>query len=139
MDKYEIYSDGAFSKSREQGGWAFVALKKDEKIHSDFGGVKNTTNNRMEIMASLEAMLWMKDNNYLSATIFTDSMYVIETMKQNYKKKKNLDLWEKMDNAIKGLTIEWKHIKGHNGNKWNEHCDILAVHGSHLILHADNE
>ena len=136
---FKIYTDGAYSGLRNRGGWSFIVVQDNEKIYSTFDTQLDTTNNRMEIKASLEAMLWMKDNNYLSATIFTDSMYVIETMKQNYKKKKNLDLWEKMDNAVKGLTIEWKHIKGHNGNKWNEHCDILAVHGSHLILHVDNE
>ena len=128
MDKYEIYSDGAFSKSREQGGWAFVALKNDEKIHSDFGGVKNTTNNRMEIMASLEAMLWMKDNNYLSATIFTDSMYVIGSMTKNWKRNKNVDLFSELDNIYKQFkTIVFMHVKGHSGDKYNELCDKLAV------------
>ena len=87
----------------------------------------------MEIKASLEAMLWMKSNNIKSAIIFTDSMYVINTMTKNWKRNKNNDLWDKMDEAIKNLDIEWKHVKGHSGDKFNELCDTLAVHASNII------
>ena len=87
----------------------------------------------MEIQASLEAMLWMKNNNVSSSIIVTDSMYVINTMTKDWKRNKNNDLWDKMDEAINGLTIDWQHVKGHSGNKWNELCDVLAVHGSNII------
>lgn len=134
MNNLIIYSDGAYSSSRNQGGWAFVVISNEEKIYSNFDGIKDTTNNRMEIVAALEAMKWMKEGNIKSATIFTDSMYVIGTMALNWRRKKNNDLWIQMDEANNGLRIDWKHVKGHNGDKWNSHCDVLAVHGSHLIL-----
>lgn len=126
-----IYADGAYSSSRDQGGWAFVVLKDGEKIHSSFFPEKKTTNNRMEIQAALEACLWAKENGYTEITIFTDSMYVIGTMTLNWKRKKNNDLWEKLDNAVKDLSITWTHVKGHTGNKYNELCDTLAVTASH--------
>ena len=134
MDKYEIYSDGAYATSRNQGGFAFVVLKNGEKIYSGFDGVFDTTNNRMEIVASLEALKWLLENNIKEVTLYTDSMYLIGTMSQNWKRKKNQDLWEQMDEVVKDLKIEWKHVKGHAGDKYNDLCDTLAVHGSQLIL-----
>jgi ribonuclease HI len=128
----EIYTDGAYSSSRKQGGWAFVVTKSGERLQTSFGDAKNTTNNRMEIMAALQAMLWMKDNEIAEATIYSDSMYVIGTMTENWKRKKNVDLWIQMDEVINDLKINWKHVKGHSGNKMNDYCDMLAVHASHL-------
>ena len=130
---YKIYTDGAFSSLRNRGGWSFVVVKNDDKVYSNFDTQLNTTNNRMEIQASLEAMLWMKNNNVSSSIIVTDSMYVINTMTKGWKRNKNNDLWDKIDEAINGLTIDWQHVKGHSGNKWNELCDVLAVHGSNII------
>ena len=130
---FKIYTDGAYSGLRNRGGWSFVVIHNNEKIYSTFDTQLDTTNNRMEIKASLEAMLWMKSNNIKTAVIFTDSMYVINTMTKDWKRNKNNDLWDKMDEAINGLTIDWQHVKGHSGNKWNELCDVLAVHGSNII------
>lgn len=130
----EIYTDGAFSPSRNQGGWAFVVVENGLKILSYFDGVKDTTNNRMEILGSLEAMKWLKNNNIKEAVIYTDSMYVIGTMTLNWKRNKNNDLWQQMDEVRENLDVHFKHVKGHEGNQWNEICDTLAVHGSHLIF-----
>jgi len=125
----EIYVDGAYASSRDLGGWAFVVLDNGEKIHSAFYPVSNTTNNRMEIQAALEACLWAKEQNYDEITIYSDSMYVVGSMRvdMNWKRNKNLDLWEKLDEAVKGFHVIFRHIKGHQGNKWNELCDALAV------------
>ena len=123
----EIYCDGAYSSSRNMGGWAFVVLEDGEKINSDFYPVFNTTNNRMEIQAALEACNWIKSQGYKQITIFTDSMYIIGTMTLNWKRKKNTDLWLEMDEAVKDLFITWAHVKGHSGNKYNELCDSLAA------------
>lgn len=126
-----IYTDGAFSSTRNQGGWAFVVLKDGEKIHHSFFPEKHTTNNRMEIMGSLKAIEWCIENDIKEFTIITDSMYVIGTMTLNWKRKKNNDLWDIMDEKIKGLSIDWQHVKGHSGDKYNSLCDILAVEASH--------
>lgn len=128
----EIYTDGAFSSSRKRGGWAFVAVKDGKKIQTLFGGANDTTNNRMEIMAILQGMLWMKENEMTEVTICTDSMYVIGTMTEGWKRKKNIDLWVQMDDAVQDLNIIWKHVKGHSGNEFNDYCDMLAVHASHI-------
>lgn len=129
-----IYTDGAYSPSRKQGGWAFVVLKDGVKIHSEFYPIKDTTNNRMEIQGAVEACKWAKENGYNELEVFTDSMYVVGTMTMNWKKKKNNDLWEKMDKAVEGLTITWSHVKGHNGDKYNELCDALAVEATKVIF-----
>lgn len=127
----EIYVDGAYSSSRNQGGWAFIVIKDNVKIHSNFFPVKDTTNNRMEIQAVIEACIWAKDNKYNEIVIYSDSMYVVGTMTSNWKRKKNNDLWEQLDKTISGLNITWEHIKGHSGNKYNELCDGMAVEASH--------
>ena len=93
--------------------------------------VKNTTNNRMEILAAMEACKWAKERNKLDITILTDSMYVIGTMTQNWKRKKNVDLWIEFDEVVEGMNIKFEHVKGHNGDKYNSLCDVLAVQASH--------
>ena len=130
---FKIYTDGAYSGLRNRGGWSFIVVQDNEKIYSTFDTQLDTTNNRMEIKASLEAMLWMKSNNIKSAIIFTDSMYVINTMTKNWKRNKNNDLWELMDKLSNKLEIKWQHTKGHAGNKWNELCDTLAVQASNYV------
>lgn len=127
----EIYTDGAYSSSRNQGGWAFVVIEQGKEIYKNFGSAENTTNNRMEIMACLEAIRWSKGKEI---KIYSDSMYVIGTMTKNWKRKKNIDLWIAMDEAVKEVNISWKHVKGHAGNKWNELCDLFAVHGSQINI-----
>ena len=129
---YKIYTDGAFSSLRNRGGWSFVVVKNDDKVYSNFDTQLNTTNNRMEIQASLEAMLWMKNNNVSSSIIVTDSMYVIGTLTLNWKMKKNIDLWKILIPLV-NKDIEYLHVKGHDGNKFNEECDKWAVFGSNLL------
>ena len=128
----KIYTDGAYSPSRLQGGWAFVALKDDVKIHSSFFPVKDTTNNRMEIQAAIEACKWSIEQGYEEITIFSDSMYVIGTMTQNWKRKKNVDLWIEMDEVIDKVKVNWLHVKGHSGDRYNDLCDALAVQASQV-------
>ena len=135
----EIYTDGAYASSRNQGGWAFVVVQNDVKVDQNFDTQFDTTNNRMEIMASLEAMKWMKLHGVNQAVIYTDSMYVIGTMTLNWKRKKNVDLWIQMDEVSKNLNIQWTHVKGHSGNKFNELCDTFAVHASKLIINDDDK
>lgn len=134
MGKIQIYTDGAYSSLRNQGGWAFVVLENDEKIYSDFFPIKDTTNNRMEIQAAIEACNWCKKNGYSEVEIFTDSMYLIGTMSKDWKRNKNNDLWEIIDESVKGLIVKWTHVKGHNGDRYNELCDALAVEASKVIF-----
>lgn len=90
----EVYTDGAYSSSRNQGGLGIVFIK-DNKVIAKFSKTyKNTTNNRMELMAVIIALQSIKDENEI--TIYSDSMYVIGTATQGWKRKKNLDLWKNM-------------------------------------------
>ena len=129
----EIYTDGAYSSSRNQGGWAFVVVQDNKIIHKDYEGLFNTTNNRMEIMGMLKALEWIKQNSVpLPIKIYTDSMYVIGTLTLNWKMKKNIDLWKILIPLV-NKDIEYLHVKGHDGNKFNEECDKWAVFGSNLL------
>ena len=134
MDKETvIYTDGAYSSSRNQGGWAFVVVKDNEIIYKEYDGLINTTNNRMEIMGMLKALEWINKNSIpLPIKIYTDSMYVIGTLTLNWKMKKNIDLWKILIPLV-NKDIEYLHVKGHDGNKFNEECDKWAVFGSNLL------
>ena len=129
----EIYTDGAYSSSRNQGGWAFVVVQNNEIIYKEYDGLINTTNNRMEIMGMLKALEWVKQNSVpLPIKIYADSMYVIGTLTLNWKMKKNIDLWEKLLSLV-NKDIQYLHVKGHDGDKFNEECDKWAVFGSNLL------
>ena len=128
----EIYCDGAFSSSRNTGGWAIVVLENGDKTLSDFYPITGGTNNTAEIQAAIEACKWARSQNYKEFTIYSDSMYVIGTMTKNWKRNKNNDLWIILDEIRRELEITWTHIKGHSGNKWNELCDALAVQATFI-------
>jgi ribonuclease HI len=135
--KITIYTDGACSGNPGIGGWGVVILiPGDNPIYLN-GGSNNTTNNQMELTATIESLKYFKESKQI--LIFTDSKYVmngIETWIKNWKingwktasKKpvKNKDLWEKLDKEIIRHTIEWKWVKGHAGNENNEKADFLA-------------
>lgn len=127
----KIYTDGAYSPLRNKGGWAFIVVENDNIIHHQFFPEEDTTNNRMEITAVINALKWCIDNNINEVTIICDSLYVINTITKGWARKKNTDLWEKIDECLFNMElIEWEHVKGHSGNKYNELCDIMAVEAS---------
>ncbi len=133
----KVYTDGAFRTATEdnipQMGWAFVVVQNDEKIYSYHDGAKGGTNNRAEIFAMLEAIKWLNKNNIKEAELVSDSKYVLETLKGNYKKKKNTDLWPLFD-ELDYSNYKLTHVRGHKGDFWNEKCDTFAKHGSYLII-----
>ena len=132
-----VYTDGACSGNPGIGGWGVVILIDDcEPIHLN-GGSFNTTNNKMELTAAIEALKYFKKKSILN--LFTDSKYVkegIETWIINWKKNewktaskkpvKNKELWIKLNKQIVRHTIHWQWIKGHAGNEYNEKADYLA-------------
>ena len=135
--RVEIFTDGACSGNPGVGGWGAILRYKDiEKELS--GGEENTTNNRMELMAVIEALSALKKECNIS--LYTDSKYVMNGItewlanwKQNgwhtaNKKKevKNIDLWQKLDELTQKHEIRWIWVKGHNGHPENERCDALA-------------
>ena len=135
---YIIYTDGACSGNPGSGGWAAIIFNKSSGQKSKkTGGEIETTNNRMELIAIIEALESIPKNSRLQ--IFTDSKYVIngielwiKTWKKNNwigsnkKKVKNKDLWTKLDSLSSQFHIAWNWVKGHSGNKYNEEVDRLA-------------
>jgi ribonuclease HI len=130
-----IYTDGSCQGNPGPGGWgALLRYGKHEKMLS--GGEKDTTNNRMELMAALEALRAL--NAPCQVTLFTDSEYlkkgVTEWMpawkRRNWRRKggklANVDLWMKLDEEIGRHEIHWCWVRGHAGNVYNERVDQLA-------------
>jgi len=143
--KVEIYTDGAARGNPGPGGYgAILKFGKHEKELS--GGFRNTTNNRMELLAIIVALENLKKDN-LEVVITTDSKYVADSVnkgwvfnwvKINFKQKKNPDLWKRYLklHAKQNISIKW--VKGHDGHYFNERCDELAVNASYSdILNID--
>lgn len=139
MEQVIIYTDGACKGNPGPGGWG-VALryKNNEKVM--FGAEVATTNNRMELMAAIQALEAL--NKACNVRLHTDSKYVLQGITewlQNWKKRgwktaankpvKNDDLWRRLDQAIQRHKIEWVWVKGHAGDPGNELADLLANKG----------
>lgn len=128
--QYIIYTDGAYSPSRNAGGIGFLVLDKDNKEIAKFAKkYRNTTNQRMEQLAAIVALESIKKPSTI--TIVSDSAYVVNTYTKNWKRKANLDLWERFDKAIgkhESVTFEW--TKGHADNEYNKIVDYLAQEAS---------
>ncbi|MCD6048399.1 MAG: ribonuclease [Gammaproteobacteria bacterium] len=136
MKQIEIFTDGACSGNPGPGGWAaLLRYQGHEKIIS--GCETLTTNNRMELMAAIEALKSIKEPCEIHFT--TDSEYVRQGITQwihNWKKRgwktsnkepvKNEDLWRQLDEAIQSHQIHWHWVKGHNGHRENELVDQAA-------------
>ena len=136
--KYKIYTDGACSGNPGPGGWGAVILDQDDKQKNISGSEKNTTNNRMELLAAIMSLKKIKNNS--EVVIFTDSTYVkngITEWMKNWKKNgwknsskkpvKNKDLWEKLDKLCETNSVSWKWVKGHSTNEFNNLADELAT------------
>jgi ribonuclease HI len=131
-----LYTDGACSGNPGPGGWAVIWLV-DGKIQQKWGGfVAQTTNNRMELTAVIEALKLIKPG--AAATIYTDSEYVRKGITEwlpnwklknwktaNKKPVKNRDLWSLLD-SLNHPGIEWRYVTSHTGNPFNEECDRIA-------------
>lgn len=128
----KIYTDGACRTSNNSGGWCFVVTKNGEEVCMRTNNLKDTTNNRMEILAAIKALDYCITNNIDEVTIVTDSMYVIGTASLNYKRNTNQKLLEQLDNRLKVIKVNWEHVKGHAGDKFNEKCDSFAVISSNI-------
>jgi ribonuclease HI len=139
----EIYSDGACEGNPGPGGWGVLII--DGSARRELcGGEMATTNNRMELMAAIEALRATAGDGAIR--LHTDSQYVklgitewIGNWKRNgwrtadRKPVKNQDLWQALDAARQGRPVDWRWVRGHNGDPGNERADELARAG---MLHA---
>tara|TARA_Y100000768_G_C23947347_1_gene668267 strand:- start:628 stop:1059 length:432 start_codon:yes stop_codon:yes gene_type:complete len=132
-----IYTDGACSGNPGVGGWGAIILENTKKPILLNGGEENTTNNRMELSAAINAISYFQTKQDLK--IYTDSKYLkdgiqswinkwkLNNWKTSAKKPvKNKDLWLKLDVEISRHNIEWNWVKGHAENIYNEKADALA-------------
>ena len=133
----KIYIDGACSNNPGIGGWGVVILENDNDPIFLKGGENKTTNNRMELTATIKALQHFKSSEKL--TLVTDSKYVkdgIQSWIANWKKNgwkttskkpvKNKELWLELDSEISKHNISWEWVKGHAGDTYNEKADFLA-------------
>ena len=139
MPVIEIYTDGACRGNPGPGGWGAV-LRSGKHEKELYGGEPNTTNNRMEMTAVVNALTALK--NPSNVTLTTDSQYVRKGITEwihNWKKNgwktaakkavKNADLWQQIDTLSAEHTIQWEWVKGHSGHPENERVDALANRG----------
>ena len=137
MKKVTIYTDGACSFNPGPGGWGCVLLYNN--IEKSFSGFeKETTNNRMEMQAVIEALSRLKE--HCEIDLYSDSAYIVNAFQNNWidswqkknwktsdnKEVKNIDLWLKILELSSKHKINWFKVKGHADNVYNNKCDTLA-------------
>ena len=136
MKKVELYTDGACRGNPGRGGWgAILVYGKFEKELS--GGERETTNNRMELIAAIEGLSALKEP--CEVTLYSDSKYLVDAYLQDWVTQwrnkgwrrgrdelKNPDLWEKLYTLTEMHKVNFVWVKGHNGHDYNERCDKLA-------------
>lgn len=144
MQHVEIFTDGACRGNPGPGGWG-VLMRHDGTEKSFCGGELETTNNRMELTAVIEALTALK--RPCNVILSSDSTYVLKGIQEwlpNWKKRnwktaakkpvKNVDLWRQLDDRIQGHQIDWRWVKGHSGHRENELADQLANRGTDEVL-----
>lgn len=140
----EVYTDGACRGNPGPGGWG-VLLRYGNTEKELYGGEADTTNNRMELMAAIQALENLKRESKVILT--TDSQYVRKGITEwiaNWKKRgwktaskqpvKNKDLWQRLDKAATQHQVEWHWVRGHTGHPENERADELANRGIDELL-----
>ncbi len=134
--RVEIYTDGACSGNPGPGGWGAI-LRYEGKEKELFGSEPLTTNNRMELMAAIAALEALK--RPVQIDVYTDSNYLRDGVMKwlsawkargwrtaDRKPVKNIDLWQRLEDAMTSHQIEWHWVKGHSGHPENERADALA-------------
>lgn len=138
MDEVIIYTDGACSGNPGKGGWGAVLMCGDLKKEIS-GAEKETTNNRMELTAPIEALKLLKKP--CKVKLYSDSAYLVNAFLQGWiyhwqkngwktadkKDVKNRELWEEIYRFTQIHQIQWIKVKGHSDNEWNNLCDKMAV------------
>ena len=140
MRKVTIYTDGGCSPNPGPGGWGVVILPESGERRELFGGEPDTTNNRMEMTAALQALRDFAEPTHID--LYTDSNYLKNGvtkwmagwrrngwMTKDRSPVKNRDLWEALDAELGRHEVAWHWTKGHAGDVWNERADVLATAG----------
>ncbi len=134
--RVNIYTDGSSIGNPGPGGYGIIMEWVGKNLIKEFSkGFTETTNNRMELLAVIIGLELLKKDGF-DIVVFSDSKYVIDAVKKkwlfewkknNFKKKKNIDLWKRFLIVYKKHNVNFEWIKGHNNHPQNERCDYLAV------------
>jgi len=144
LEDYKIWSDGAYKPSLGQGGIGIVWTKNGKVIKVHSKGYKQTntnkvTNQTMEMLAAMTALNAIK-KPINSVELITDSMYVVGTMTKNWKRRANINLWNKFDEIVKRINelsqvpVKFSHTYGHADDSINNLCDELADSASKELI-----
>ncbi len=125
----EVFTDGSCLGNPGRGGWAAI-VRMDGEERELQGRAPRTTNNRMEMTAVIEGLASVPQG--AQVTVYSDSQYVVNTMTRNWKRRKNQDLWSKLDMETAARQVTWEWIRGHAGHPMNERADRLAAEQAKL-------
>ncbi len=119
-----VYADGSCIGNPGRGGWGVVIVEPDGVRRELCGSDPNTTNNRMEITAAIEALRALEPG--ADVTLRSDSQYVVNTMTQGWKRRMNQDLWTLLDTEVAKRRVKFEWVMGHAGDPLNDRADELA-------------
>jgi ribonuclease HI len=150
MTDITIFTDGACSGNPGPGGYGVVILANGQRQELSQGYLK-TTNNRMEMMAAIQALESLNVAGQI--TLHTDSRYLIDAVEKGWAKKwrakgwmrnkrdkaLNPDLWDRLLTLLEARPVSWNWVRGHTGNRENERCDRLAVAASRAANRIPDE
>ena len=128
----QIHTDGSCLGNPGPGGWGAIIIYPDGDVKELSGSNQDTTNNRMELKAVIEALNFIESGSMIE--LFSDSLYVINTITKGWKKKANIELWNELDNVIqKHTNISWNWVKGHSGDFYNEKVNDIAQGKAEMV------
>jgi|SRR5580658_1475504 ribonuclease HI len=126
---YLVYADGSCIGNPGRGGWGAVIIEEGEGERREINGHDPaTTNNRMEITAAIEALRHTDPGS--AVVLRSDSQYVVHTMTKGWKRKANLDLWQRLDAEAARRRVQFEWVRGHGYDPLNDRADELANLGS---------
>ncbi len=130
-----VYADGSCIGNPGPGGWGFVIVRADGEREESSGGDPDTTNNKMELTAAIEALKRIEPGR--SVVLRSDSEYVVKGINEKRKRKANVDLWNQLDTEIAARQVTFEWVRGHADDPLNARADELAHSQAERIARGD--